>query len=157
MNHCGHRFAAGTRLRLAVSTAIGRCLALARGGDGDGCDGPRAPRPCPKRPARAEDGALAPLRSTGSLAQAAQDQIEPGWEIGRSPRNRNTGEVVWDLSDSDGTNRIRGIDLTFRDPARTAAHDPSRRSDDGQVELAWHRAYSAGIGASPRPCKIVMT
>ena len=157
MNHCGHRFAAGTRLRLAVSTAYWpvvwpspetATVTVLTGSSS---------LVLPLRPARAEDAALAPFGEPESSPKLRRTQVEPGWENRTVTQNRNTGEVVWDLSDSDGTNRIEDIDLTFaiRRGRRLSIHpeDPTT----AKVELSWHRAYSRGHWQVSSACKIVMT
>ena len=157
MNHCGHRFAAGTSLRLAISTAYWpvawpspepATVTVLMGSSG---------LVLPLRPARAEDAALAPFGAPEASPKLRKTQIEPGWENRTVTQDRNTGAVVWDLSDSDGTNRIEDIDLTFaiRRGRRLSIHpdDPTT----AKVELSWHRAYSRGDWRVSSACKIVMT
>jgi hypothetical protein len=157
MNHCGHRFAAGTRLRLAVSTAYwpvvwpspeAATVTVLTGSSS---------LVLPLRPARAEDAALTPFGAPEASPKLRRTQVEAGWENRTVTQNRNTGEVVWELSDSDGTNRIEDIDLTFaiRRGRRLSIHpeDPTT----AKVELSWHRAYSRGHWQVSSACKIVMT
>ena len=83
MNHCGHRFAAGTRLRLAVSTAYWPVVwpspetATVTVLTGSSC------LVLPLRPARAEDAALAPFGAPEASPKLRRTQIEPGWENAR--------------------------------------------------------------------------
>ena len=98
-----------------------------------------------------------PSASRKSSPKLRRTQLAPGWEHRTITEDRNTGEVVWELSDSDGTNRIEDIDLTFaiRRGRRLSIHpgDPT----SARVELSWHRAYSRADWHVSSACKIVMT
>jgi putative CocE/NonD family hydrolase len=114
MNHCGHRFAAGTRLRLAVSTAYWpvvwpspetATVTVLTGSSS---------LVLPLRPARAEDAALTPFGAPEASPKLRRTQVEPGWE-NRKVQNRNTGEVVWDSATATGPIASRtSISLAIR-------------------------------------------
>jgi len=144
LNDCGHRFRAGTRIRLAVSNAYwpiawpspeAATVTVVTGSSG---------LVLPQRPLRAEDAELAPFEEPACSPKLRKTQIEQGWEKRTVTHDRVTGEVVWELDDSDGTYRIEDIDLTIsiRRRRRLSIHpgDPT----SARAEYDWHRAFSRG-------------
>ena len=146
MNHCGHRFAAGTRLRLAVSTAYwpvawpspeAATVTVLMGSSA---------LVLPRTPGAGRGWRAGALRPAGSLAQAAQDPDRAG--LGESDGHRGPqhgrGRLGSQRQRRDESHR--GYRSHFRDPARTAALDPSRRSDDGQGRaLLASRLFPRGL------------
>jgi putative CocE/NonD family hydrolase len=144
LRHCGHRFHAGMRIRLAISTAYwplvwpspeAATVTVLTGSSS---------LVLPVRPHREGDADLAPFEEPQCAPKLRKTQIEQGWEKRTVTHDRVTGEVVWELDDSDGTYRIEDIDLTvsIRRRRRLSIHpgDPT----SARAEFDWHRAYSRG-------------
>jgi uncharacterized protein len=157
LNDCGHRFAAGTRIRLAISTAYWpiawpspepATLTVSTGSSA---------LILPVRPKRSADTDLRPFLAAEASPALPKTQIQPGWERRRVTHDRVTGEVIWELSDSDGTNRIDDIDLTFaiRRSRRLSIHpgDPA----SARAEMKWYRAYSRGDWRASSECSVCLT
>jgi hypothetical protein len=127
LSDCGHRFAAGTRLRIVISTAYWpvvwpspeRATVTIVAGSSSLL--------LPVRPKRPEDAALAPFAEPEAAPRLRKTQIKPGWEQRTITEDRVRGETVWELSDSDGTYRIDDIDFDRQHPPAAAGLDPSRR------------------------------
>jgi len=157
LKHCGHRFAAGTRIRLALSTAYWpviwpsperATLSVMTGSSS---------LLLPVRPPRAADAALAPFQAPEAAPRLKKTQIEPGWQKRHISEDRVTGEVVWELSDSDGTQRIDDIDLTvaIRRGRRLTIRPEDPNS--ARAELYWHRRYGRGDWQVSSESRVVMT
>jgi putative CocE/NonD family hydrolase len=157
LRHCGHRFAAGTQIRLAVSTSYwpiawpspeAATVTLQMGSSG---------LRLPVRPPRAEDKDLAPFAPPESSPKLGKTQLEPGWEKRSVTQDRVTGEVVWELSDSDGTNRIEetGLIFSIRRHRRMSIHPDDPTS--ARLELDWHRSYSRGDWRVSSECSVTLT
>jgi uncharacterized protein len=157
LNDCGHRFAAGMRLRLAVSTSYwpiawpspeAATVTVQMGSSG---------LRLPVRPPRAEDKDLAPFAAPEASPKLRKAQLEPGWEKRTVTHDRITGEVVWELDDSDGTNRIEDTGLTFSIHRRRRM---SIRPDDptsARAEHHWHRSYARGDWQVSTECNVTLT
>jgi putative CocE/NonD family hydrolase len=154
LNDCGHRFAAGTRIRLAISTAYwpiawpspeAATLTLYTGASA---------LALPVRPKRSADGGLTPFAAAEASPALRKTQLQPGWEQRRITHDRVTGEAIWELSDSDGTHRINDIDLTFgiRRWRRLSIYPDDPTS--ARAEMKWYRAYSRGDWRASSECQV---
>ena len=157
LSDCGHRFAAGTRLRIAVSTAYWPVVWPSPERTTVTIVAGSSSLLLPVRPKRPEDAALAPFAEPEAAPRLRKTQIKPGWEQRTITEDRVTGETVWELSDSDGTYCIDDIDLTvsIRRRRRVSIHPDDPGS--ARAELEWHRAYSRGTWRVSAESSIVMT
>jgi putative CocE/NonD family hydrolase len=157
LNDAGHRFAAGNRLRLAISTAYwptswpspdSATVTLVTGS---------STLSLPARAKRAEDAALAPFAESEGTAPMKKTQLEAPEEKRRFITDRVSGEMVLDLSESDGRYRIDDIDLTvdIRKRRRFSIHpdDPS----SARAEIRWFRAYSRDDWRVSAESRIILT
>jgi putative CocE/NonD family hydrolase len=157
LKSCGHRFAAGTRIRLVISTAYwpiiwpspeAATVTVRLGSSG---------LTLPARPFRPADGALAPFAEPESGPALRKTQIERGWEHRTITEDRITGEVMWELSDSDGTYRIDDIDLTVRIERRRRLSIHPDDPATARSEYYWRRCYSRGDWSVSSESEVVMT
>jgi putative CocE/NonD family hydrolase len=157
LNDAGHRFAAGTRIRLAISSAYWPIawpspepVTLTIHGGQSGLS-------LPVRPPRAEDAALAPFPESEASARLKRSVLEPPFERRTITTDRATGEVVYEWSEGDGTYRIEDIDLTvsIRRTRRVSIlpEDPN----SARAEIRWHRAYSRGNWRAAAESTTVLT
>jgi uncharacterized protein len=144
LNDCGHRFAAGTRIRLAVSSAYWPIAWPSPEATTLTILGGSSSLVLPVRPRRPADAKLAPFSEPEASPKLRRTQIAPGHERRRITHDLVTGEVVWELEDTDGTYRIDDIDLTvnIRRRQRMAIRPDDPTSARGETE--WHRSYARG-------------
>ena len=157
MNELGHRFAAGNRLRLALSTAFwpiawpspepttvsvhlhGSVLKL------------------PVRPSRAEDSSLAPFLPPEGAPPLRRTYLEAPAEQRTITTDVVTGIVEWFSSESDGTYCMSDIDLTRSiELQRRLFIEPSDPTS-ARAEVRGFRAYSRGDWRTSAEVKLVMT
>ncbi len=144
LKHCGHRFAAGGRIRLAVSTSYWPLVWPSPETATVTVLAGSSSLLLPVRPRRAEDAKLKPFGLPESAPALRKTQLEPGWERRTATHDRVSGEVTWELSDSDGANRIEDIDLTFAIRRRRRHWIHPSDPTSARAEIEWHRAYSRG-------------
>jgi putative CocE/NonD family hydrolase len=157
LNDAGHRFAAGTRLRLAVSTAYWPTVWPSPERATVSILAGVSVMTLPVRPKRAEDAALPPFPDSEGSARLRKTYVEPPFERRTITEDRVTGEVVWEWQDGDGTYRIDDIDLTvtIRKTRRLSIHPDDPTSARG--ETRWFRAYSRGAWQVSAESNIVLT
>jgi putative CocE/NonD family hydrolase len=157
LNDAGHRFAAGNRLRLAVSTAYwpiswpspeAATVSIVTGS---------STLSLPVRPKRAEDAKLAPFGESEGTAPLKKTYLEAPRERRRFTTDRLSGKMIMELIESDGRYRIDDIDLTvsIRKRRRLTIHPEDPNS--ARAEIYWHREYSRGAWRVSAESNIVLT
>jgi uncharacterized protein len=157
LKDAGHRFAAGNRIRLAISTAYWQVAWP-------------SPEPAtvtvytgfsrltlPIRPLRSEDAALTPFPEPEGAPRLKRRFLEAPFERRVITTDRATGEVTYEWSESDGVYRIEDIDLTvgIRRTRRVSIHPDKPNS--ARSEMHWHRAYSRGDWRTSAESATVLT
>jgi predicted acyl esterase len=157
MNEVGHRFAAGNRLRLAISTAFwpiawpspepvtlsvhlkGSALRL------------------PVRPKRSQDASLAPFPAAAGAPALRKTYLDAPREKRTITTDVVTGEVEWLFSESEGTYRIEDIDLTrsIQMQRRLLIHPANPTS--ARAEARASRAYSRGDWRTSAEVSLILT
>ncbi len=157
LNDAGHRFAAGNRLRLAVSTAYwptswpspeAATVSILTGS---------STLSLPVRPKRAADAKLTPFGEPEGTAVLKKSYIEAPRERRRFTTDRVSGKMIMELVESDGRYRIDDIDLTVsvRKRRRFTIHPADPNS--AHAEIYWHREYSRGTWRVSAESNIVLT
>jgi len=157
LNDAGHRFAAGNRIRLALSTAYWPISWP-------------SPEPAtvsillgssalflPVRPKRAADGELPPFGDSEGSAPLRKTYLEAPEERRRLIADRVSGTMVTELVESDGRYRIDDIDLTvaIRKRRRFSIHPDDPGS--ARAEIRWFREYSRGSWRVSAESRVTLT
>ncbi len=157
LNDCGHRFAAGNRVRVAISTCYWPIAWPSPEAVTLTILGGSSSLVLPVRPRRPADARLAPFGEPEASPRLRRTQIAPGHERRRITHDLVTGEVVWELDDTDGTYRIDDIDLTVniwrRQRMAIRPDDPT----SARAETEWHRSYVRGDWRVSAESRIVLT
>jgi putative CocE/NonD family hydrolase len=144
LNDAGHRFAAGTRIRLAISSTYWPIAWPSPEATTLTIHGGASALSLPVRPPRTEDAGLAPFPESEASAPLKKSFLEAPFERRTITTDRATGEVVYEWAEGDGTYRIDDIDLTvsIRRTRRVSIlpEDPN----SARAEIHWQRAYSRG-------------
>jgi hypothetical protein len=157
LNEAAHRFAAGNRLRLAVSTAFWPIIwpspepvTLSVHLMGSGLQ-------LPMRPLRAADASLAPFLEPAGAPPVRRTYIDEPHEKRTITTDVVTGMVEWFLSESEGTYRIEDIDLTRSiEMQRRLLIDP-RDPTSARAEARAFRAYSRADWRTSAEVHLVLT
>jgi hypothetical protein len=144
LNEIGHRFAAGNRLRLAISSAYWitvwpspepATLSIRSGS---------SRLSLPARPARAEDAKLAPFPPSEGATPLRKTLLEPGAPHRTITTDVATGRTLFQRVDDTGSFRVDDIDLTIRimrDHRSTIFPDDPTSA---KTVTFWRRSYGRG-------------
>ncbi|MGH6948196.1 MAG: CocE/NonD family hydrolase [Kiloniellales bacterium] len=144
LNYCGHRFAPGSRVRVALSTSYWpivwpapekATLQIVTG---------ESAFLLPLRPPRAEDETLAPFAESEGAEPLHQTVLRAGSSAMRRTTDLATGEIVAERYDDDGLRRLDDIDWEVE---VTALRRYAIRSDDPSSAwgtTSWTKAYGRG-------------
>jgi predicted acyl esterase len=157
LNDVAHRFAAGNRLRLAISTSFWPIVwpspepvTLSVQLRGSGLQ-------LPIRPKRPEDASLAEFLPAAAAAALRKTVIHAPHEKRTITTDVVTGSVEWFSSESEGTYRIDDIDLTraIEIERRLVIHPADPTS--ARAEARAFRAYSRGDWLTSAEVQLVLT
>jgi uncharacterized protein len=157
MNELGHRFAAGNRVRLAISTAFWPIvwpspepvtLSIHSGGSG---------LELPVRSKRSADASLAPFQESAAAPPLRKTYLEEPHEKRTITTDVVAGTVEWFFSESEGTFRIEDINLTrtIEMQRRLLIHPADPTS--ARAEARAFRAYSRGDWRASAEVILVLT
>ncbi|HUF86690.1 MAG TPA: CocE/NonD family hydrolase [Thermohalobaculum sp.] len=139
LKHIAQRFAAGHRIRLALSTAYFPMVWPAPERVSLTVHPGESSLELPIRSASTDDDRLAPFAPPEQAPPLEREQLVPGESVARTLVDQADGSVTTELVEDSGTYRLAAIDLTIRSRGteRYRVHPEDPTSASGEVVWEW--------------------
>ncbi len=157
LNDAGYHFAAGHRLRIALSTTYWPIVWPSPNRVALSVIVGSSRLTLPVRPPRLEDAALAPFGPPVMAPAEARNVVRPGRRERTVSRDNITGETTFLMVDDDGRVRLEAIDLEV---ASTKWHEFRVRDEDplsAHAETRWTKEMGRGDWQVSTRTRVVMT